>query len=180
MTWLQKVRRQTQRTGNVTHALSVLLNFALLTSSLRLPMKACFRTSLPICSPSRSQSVQMNKILETRACFCMFFAMLFLSCSIFSPCLIHLPMCTHVVNTIDDWRIEKLSRRTGLPALVLRLEVKAREVAEHARHSHRAITPLLKIEVEFIVLDILISWDGMLRPWSVLQDSGRPIHDSRC
>jgi hypothetical protein len=98
----------------------------------------------------------------------MFFAILFLSCSIFSPRLIHLPMCTHVVNTIDDWRIEKLSRRTGFPALVLRLEVKAREVAEHACHSHGTITPLLEIEIEFIVLDILISC-GMLSPWSVLQ-----------
>src|SRR5947209_3397474 len=94
----------------------------------------------------------------------MFFAMLFLSCSTFSPCLIHLPMCTYVVNTIDDWRIEKLSRRTGFPALILRLEVKAREVTEHARHSHRAIAPLLKIKIEFIVLDILISRDGMLWP----------------
>jgi hypothetical protein len=89
-------------------------------------------------------------------------------------------MCTHVVNTIDDWRIEKLSRRTGFPALVLRLEVKAREVAEHARHSHGTITPLLEIEIEFIVLDILISSDGMLSPWSALQDRGRSILGSRC
>jgi hypothetical protein len=127
---------------NLTHALSVLLNFARLTSSLRLTIKACFRTSLPICSPSRSQSVQMNKILETRACSCMFFAMLCLSCSIFSPFLIHLPMYTHVVNTIDDWRIEKLSRRTGFPGPILRLEVEGGEVAKHTRHCHRAIPPL--------------------------------------
>jgi len=132
-------------------------------------MKACFRTSLPICSPSRSQSVQMNKILENRACCCMFWAILFLSCSIFSPCLTQLTMCTHVVNTIDDWRIEKLSGRTGFPALILRLKVKAREVTEHARHRHRAIAPLLEIKFEFIVLDILISWYGMLWPWSALQ-----------
>jgi hypothetical protein len=73
-------------------------------------------------------------------------------------------MCTHVVDTINDWRIEKLSRRTGFPALILRLKVKAREVTEHARHGHRAIAPLLKTKIEFIVLDILISWDGMLWP----------------
>ena len=89
-------------------------------------------------------------------------------------------MCTHVVDTIDDWRIEKLSWRTGFPALVLRLKVKAREVTEHARHSHRAIAPLLEVEIEFIVLDILISWDGMLWPWSALQTAGRPILDPRC
>jgi len=73
-------------------------------------------------------------------------------------------MYTHIVDTIDDWRIEKMPRRTGFPALILRLEVKAREVTEHARHSHRAIAPLPEIKIEFIVLDILISWDGMLWP----------------
>lgn len=49
----------------ITYALSTLLNLALLTSRFLFPLKASARTSPPICSPSRSQSVQMNK---ARAC----------------------------------------------------------------------------------------------------------------
>jgi hypothetical protein len=45
----------------MTCARSVLLNLALLTTILRFPLRASVTTSEPICSPSRSQSVQMNK-----------------------------------------------------------------------------------------------------------------------
>jgi hypothetical protein len=47
-----------------TYALSVLLNLARLTSILALPKRACFLTSVPMCSPSRSQSVHMNSALQ--------------------------------------------------------------------------------------------------------------------
>lgn len=44
-----------------THARSMLLNLALLTSIWLLPRLAALRISLPMCSPSRSQSVQMTR-----------------------------------------------------------------------------------------------------------------------
>lgn len=62
-----------------TYALSVLLNLALFTSILRLPSSAAVLTSEPMCSPSRSQSVQMNNDLANWACRLMFSAMAFLS-----------------------------------------------------------------------------------------------------
>lgn len=125
-------------------------------------MKACFRTSLPICSPSRSQSVQINRILEKRACCCMFFAMQFLSCSIFSQWTADSFIHTDSIHCLHDGGIKELSRWTGLPPLVLGLKVKAREMAQHTRHRNRAVAPLLEMEVEFVVLDVLISRDGML------------------
>ena len=130
-------------------------------------MNACFRTSLPMCSPSRSQSVQMNKILENLACCFMFSAMPFLSCPIVSGHPPRQDMCTHVFNSIEDSCIEKLPRRAGSPVLVLRLEFEARKMTENAGHGNRAIAPLLEVEVEFVVLDILVACDGML---SLCQD----------
>lgn len=87
MTWLGlasaeqyhyiKLRRE-------NYALSVLLNCALLTSSLAFPLWAACLTSAPMNSPSRSQSVQMNKALAQRACWAMLSAMALLSCDAFS------------------------------------------------------------------------------------------------
>lgn len=57
-----------------THALSVLLNLARLISMRALPAFAWLRTSDPMCSPSRSQSVQMNSALEYLAWLRMFSA----------------------------------------------------------------------------------------------------------
>lgn len=63
-----------------TYARSVLLNLALLTSIEALPAFACLRTSAPMCSPSRSQSVQINRARLYLAWFRMFSAMGNLSC----------------------------------------------------------------------------------------------------
>jgi hypothetical protein len=132
-------------------------------------MNASFRTSLPICSPSRSQSVQMNRILDKRACCCIFFARHFLSCLVISQCINRLLIYTHFLNYVEDGRIKELSGRTGFPAFVLRLEFKASEVAKNTRHRNRAIAPLLEVEFEIVVLNILISCNGTLSPRLALQ-----------
>ena len=59
---------------------SMLLNLALLTSRLLLTFNAMSRISVPMCSPSLSQSVQMNRPLAYLAWVSMFFAIDFLSC----------------------------------------------------------------------------------------------------
>lgn len=66
-----------------THALSMLLKCARLTCNRRFTSRAMLRISAPIFSPSRSQSVHMNRISELRACRLMFSAKTFLSSSIF-------------------------------------------------------------------------------------------------
>ena len=53
--------RMAEISGGATHALSMLLNLALLISNRGFPFLAALRISLPICSPSRSQSVQMTR-----------------------------------------------------------------------------------------------------------------------
>jgi hypothetical protein len=63
-----------------TYALSVLLNLALFTSIREFPDLAWFRTSEPMCSPSRSQSVQINSALLYLAWLRMFSAIGSLSC----------------------------------------------------------------------------------------------------
>jgi hypothetical protein len=69
--------------GN-TYALSVLLNLARLTSILEFACLAWCRTSEPMCSPSRSQSVQMNRALADRACSLMFSAIPSIFCYVIS------------------------------------------------------------------------------------------------
>ena len=110
----------------------------------------------------------MNSILENRACCCIFFAILFLSYSLVSQYLVNSIMLTHSVDSVENRRFEKLPRRTGFPAFVRRLELKASEMTQDAGHDDRAIAPLLEVEVKFIVLDILISWYGTLSPQSAL------------
>ena len=72
-----------RQTGKkTTHALSMLLKRARKTCRFGLILSAMSRTSVPICSPSRSQSVHMNKIEAYLACVSMFFATIFLSSAI--------------------------------------------------------------------------------------------------
>ena len=73
-------------------------------------------------------------------------------------------MLTHSVDSVEDRRFEKLPWRTGFPASVLRLKLKASEMTQDAGHGDRAVAPLSEVEVKFIVLDILISWYGTLSP----------------
>lgn len=64
----------------LTYALSVLLNLARLTSIRALPFLAWLRTSEPMCSPSLSQSVQINSALLYLAWFRIFSAIGSFSC----------------------------------------------------------------------------------------------------
>lgn len=75
ITWLELLGNAMCWGGIVTYALSILLNLALLMSKFGFPFKASVRTSVPICSPSRSQSVQMNRALAQRAWLLMLSAM---------------------------------------------------------------------------------------------------------
>jgi hypothetical protein len=72
--------RNDEREG-FAYALSMLLNRALQTSILGLAFMAMSRISVPICSPSRSQSVQMKSMLHCLACCSMLVATAFLSWS---------------------------------------------------------------------------------------------------
>lgn len=63
-----------------TDALSMLLKRALQTCILGFALNAISRISVPICSPSRSQSVQMNRMDAYLACASMLLATAFLSC----------------------------------------------------------------------------------------------------
>lgn len=83
-----QLRRRASIFPRPTHALSVLLNLARFTSRLRFPNKAWFMTSVPMCSPSRSQSVHMNNAFAYLACSRMFFAMAFLSCVKFQSLIV--------------------------------------------------------------------------------------------
>jgi hypothetical protein len=69
----------------LAYALSMLLNFALLTLILGFPLRACSNTSFPICSPSRSQSVHMKRNSASFASFVILSAIYFLSYSLSAP-----------------------------------------------------------------------------------------------
>jgi len=62
-----------------TYARSTLLNLARRTWIWRLPFLAASRISPPMCSPSRSQSVQITSTVARLACSSIFLAMFFLS-----------------------------------------------------------------------------------------------------
>jgi hypothetical protein len=65
-----------------TYALAMLLNLALLTSRFGFCRRASDLTSPPMCSPSRSQSVQMNKARAPLALLKILSEIDFLSCDL--------------------------------------------------------------------------------------------------
>lgn len=66
------------------YAFSVLLNRALLIWRFALPFRASVLTSPPMCSPSRSQSVQIKRAMAPRACMVIFVAIASFSYEIWS------------------------------------------------------------------------------------------------
>ena len=70
------------RAALIMCTLSILLNLALHTCMPGLAFKAISRISVPICSPSRSQSVQMKRTSALRAHASMLLAIAFLSCGV--------------------------------------------------------------------------------------------------
>lgn len=77
---------------------------------------------------------------------------------------VFLALAPHLIDSLLYWCLKQRPGRTRQPASVLAFEIKAREMTKYTGHGHRAIPPgTAKIEVEFIVLDILIASDCMLR-----------------
>ena len=143
-----------------THALSVLLNFARLTRIRAFPRRASFRTSVPICSPSLSQSVQINRALDRAACSSMFRATAFLSCagvSGRSDAERHSSV-TYMGHRFLYWSLKQSSRRTGCPSPIITFKVEGCQVADNAGHGDRTGAPRVpEVEVKEIVLDIWTS-----------------------
>lgn len=112
-----------------TYALSVLLNLARLVWILGFPFLAWWRTSLPMCSPSRSQSVQINKPLLYFAWSWIFSAIARFSYTlsgesneVWSKAC---EMITYLAHLIQYRSLKKEPWRTGHPTSVSRFEVKA-------------------------------------------------------
>jgi hypothetical protein len=82
--------------------------------------------------------------------------------------------CAHFFNTIEEWRIKELPRRTRVPAAVLLLKINACEVTKNTRHDNRAVAPLPEVEVELVVLNILIA-RNMILSHVVSITSGRTL-----
>lgn len=143
-----------------TYALSVLLNLALLTSIRALPRRACFLTSVPICSPSRSQSVQMNRALQYCACFLIFSAMLSLSCQllVMESSKEQLQRRPYYVHILKDWHFKQQTRRARCPTFVLFAKLQACQMANDTGHRHFAVAPCSpKVEAEDIIFHILLA-----------------------
>lgn len=149
-----KSQRGLLRLGSqTTYTRSILLNLALFTSSLLFPFKAAARTSLPICSPSRSQSVQMKSALADRAWASMFLATAFLS---YNPCK---KVCearhrhTNVCYTNLYRCIKQSGWRRMTPVSILRWEFKSSQVSDDTCHRYPTIAPRrAKVKVKFIIL----------------------------
>lgn len=136
------------------YTLSVLLKLALLTSSLSLPSNAARRTSEPMCSPSRSQSVQIKSARESRACCFMLFAIALLS---FIPVSFARSRFyqAYLSNRLNDWHVEQPVRTARPPFSVLLREIHACKMPEDTCHIDRTISPwLTKIEVKLVVFNV--------------------------
>lgn len=113
-----------------------------------------------MCSPSLSQSVQINRALLYLAWFRMFSAMGSLSYNghlviQVTPEHVGLP---YLINILLDRSFEQSARGTRHPALVLTVKIQSREMADHASHGDGAVPPgTTKIEVKLIIFHILIA-----------------------
>lgn len=143
-----------------TNSRSILLNLALLTLMLLLPFLAKLRTSVPMYSPSRSQSVHINKTFAPRASSWIFFAMIF-----FCYNMVRM-YCTEgstrrmllyiIFDSLYDRSFKHGNRITGGPCSILGWKVYFFRVSRHCRHGHLAIVPRIESVREVVILDILI------------------------
>ena len=138
-----------------THARSTLLKCARDTSILGFADRAMSRISAPMFSPSLSQSVQMNSMLQ-RDAWCL---MLSAIPSMFYPepqqRRSRLRAKTHFGNRLLDRRIEQLARLHGLPVVVRRAKVVPHQMPRHAREHDAALAPRRTEDVvEAKVLDV--------------------------
>ena len=140
----------------ITYALSVLLNLALLTSIRALPRRACFLTSVPICSPSRSQSVQINRALQYCACFLIFSAMLNLSCQflVIETSKEQPERSSYYIHILKNRHFKQQTRRARCPTFVFF----ACQMANDTGHGHFTVAPCsAKVEAEDIVFHVLLA-----------------------
>lgn len=130
----------------------MLLNLALLTSSRGLIFKAISRISVPMCSPSRSQSVQMKRTWAERACSSMFVAIIFLSwCPLASAG--NSAVSTHIFNIIYYGSIEQLRRITCIPVPISLIKLGAFDVPCDASKNDTASSPC---PPEIVVKDVIL------------------------
>lgn len=137
----------------------MLLNWALLTWMRGFPFTAEARISPPICSPSRSQSVQMKSALQYLACSSMFFATSFLSCAESQRAILidRRGSGTYICDRGYYRSIEKADWWWMEPVFVFMAKLCAGEMAKDGCHGHLASTPWwAKVELETVVLDILV------------------------
>lgn len=142
----------------LSYALSILLNLALLTSRRAFPFFAVSRISLPICSPSRSQSVQMHKALQYLACDWMLSAIALLSCDEDQPAQASLSSMPHFVDGCYHRSAEQAIWRRIVPFLEVRGEVHASEMPQDRSHGDLALAPSrAKVVVKHVVFRVLVS-----------------------
>lgn len=177
----QKIPRNCIET---TYALSMLLKRARKTCRFGLILSAMSRTSVPICSPSRSQSVHMNRMEAYLAWVSMFFATIFLSWSMLMVDF-RILLMTYVCNGRQDRSIEQRCRLTRVPFSESFVEVLSDDVTSHASKCHLTLSPLLKAEVELVVLDprdardIFLLWSARRRLEYEQRDLIQPSLDLR-
>jgi hypothetical protein len=139
----------------------MLLNLALRTSRYGFPLRASALTSPPMCSPSRSQSVQMNRARAPLALLTILVEIDCFSCQ--SHSVSSMSSCDEVITNVFDFHtngsVKKCLRRRIVPiSFVLIVELGCCQMSRHAGHEHIASSPWrTKIEREGIVLDELVS-----------------------
>lgn len=118
----------------------------------------------------------MNRALQYLAWFRIFSAIGSLSYQTsVARQIVLVALAPHLVDSFLYWCLKQRPRRTRLPASVLAFKIEPCEMTKYTGHGHRAISPgATKIEVEFIVLDILVAPNCMLRP--VLVGAHHIIH----
>ena len=140
--------------SKAAHLRSELLKRALLMSRYRLPSNAAFLTSDPICSPSRSKSVQMNSALAYWACLEIFSATGFLSCCSSERPLQFSLDYAYRVDEFTKRGVEQPNGRGRFPFLVCVWERNVSQVTEDAGHGDIAFAPWLpKVEGKVVILD---------------------------
>ena len=145
------------RTEN-PYALSMLLNLARLTSSRALPLSASVLTSPPMCSPSRSQSVQMNNALAPVAWALMLAAIALLSCKIVRVNFNYTKWITNLVDLHINRRIKERFWWIIAPFPMIRIEICVSQMAGYTGHNYIAMSPRSpKVEVKCVVLGIRVT-----------------------
>ena len=137
--------------GN-TYARSMLLKRALQTCMFGFAFNAMSRISVPICSPSRSQSVQMNSIFAYRACASMLLATTFLSCESVSQEGLACGIFTNLCDFGLDRGFKKCLGLTRMPLLESITEVLCNDVSSNASEGYGTLSPGIEAEVELVVL----------------------------